>query len=152
MGWILGLAVNARADSGSLPAGLEAGVLFGEPTGLTGKIRESLAARTAWDFGLAYSFSHFVRVYGDHLWDFPEALASRPEAFLKQVQPYVGVGGALVFKGAEGVAVAVRIPLGLEWLSSETPISFFLEAVPGVGILPSTFSYADGGLGVRYRF
>ena len=140
--------------------GVGLGLILGEPSGVTGKFWTSKT--NAVDAGLAYSFNSFVLIYGDYLWHFFNALENAPSA--KDVAPYVGVGGAFfissesnrksesLFTDSGSVGLGLRIPLGLEWTPSSVPIGVFLEIAPGIGFIPSTYGFFQGGIGVRYYF
>jgi len=155
---------SSRADDnerlGDKPTGI--GVVLGEPTGFT--LKEWIAPRQAIDLGLAFSFDNYVSVYSDYLFHFPEAFGNST-AFLRSLQPYVGIGGELFLSGnsnrakteyynspGSSVGFAIRIPLGAECLVPGAPIGVFAELVPGVGIVPGTFSFLQGGVGARYYF
>lgn len=169
--WITAIAIAAGAgatgpasagDRGGWDDGLPkaAGVMFGEPTGLSGKYW--IGSRTAIDAGFAYSFDDYVLILADHLWHFPQ-LIGRSSPWAKQILPYAGVGGLLYFStdsdragrldGRESTAgIGLRLPLGVEWRPERTPIGVFLELAPGMYILPETAGLMQGGLGVRYYF
>lgn len=144
------------ADAGNF--GL--GVILGEPSGLTAKYRVS--PKNAFDAGLAFSFNSFVMVYGDYLWQFRGAFAGKSgERFVRELTPYVGAGLSLFMASAGGnrfytgtstAGLGIRIPLGIEWTPAEPPLGVFVELVPGLGIVPSTFGFFQGGAGVRYYF
>lgn len=145
------------------------GIFFGEPTGFT--FKHWLTSETAFDAGLAFSLSDFVIFYGDYLWHFPKAIRVSTRGsedagkFFRQLTPYVGVGG-LIFVSDNGtrsqpkyytqdgstLALGVRVPLGVEWNPEPSPIRVYVEITPGVGIIPSTFGFLQGGIGARYYF
>jgi hypothetical protein len=164
-------AVIAWGASAPVPAhadrqGFGLGVILGEPTGFTGKYRYD--ARSALDFGLAWSFSSFFLIYGDYLYHFPSAFRGAREPFFQQLTPYIGGGGALFFdtasrrvgdrdakyftKDGDSFGLGIRFVAGLEWSPPSIPLGVFLELAPGVGIVPSTFGFIQGGIGVRYYF
>jgi hypothetical protein len=122
------------------------GVVFGEPTGITGKMW--LNGRSAVDAGLSYSFKSYFQVYADHLWHFPWTLKGRDTNV--PLLPYVGIGAGVYF--GNDVRATVRIPLGIEWQTSELPLGVFLEFVPGLRFAPDMDADFGGGIGVRYYF
>ncbi|MCM2323271.1 MAG: hypothetical protein NDJ90_08405 [Oligoflexia bacterium] len=143
------------------PGGTAVGVIFGEPTGITGKFWQG--SRNAIDAGFAYSFDSFMMIYGDYLWHFPGAFgASTP--FVASLSPYLGVGGEIMFgdryhwdrkwvvQESSSAGIGMRIPLGIEWRPANPPLGVFVEMVPGLGIIPGMFGFFHGGLGVRYYF
>jgi hypothetical protein len=91
---LFSLGSTALADSSSsTPSGKNGlGVIFGEPTGFTGKFW--LSPDRAFDVGLAFSFDSFVDIYGDYLFHFPGAFGARDE-FSRGLTPYIGIGGEL---------------------------------------------------------
>jgi hypothetical protein len=139
------------------------GIVLGEPTGLTGKF---WMGKQAVDAGLSYSFNDFFLLYSDYLFHFPEIFRSASEKWAKQFEPYVGIGGILFISttsdprdhtyfrepGSSSVGFGIRIPIGLEWMPMPPPIGVFAEIVPGVGVVPSTFGFVQGGIGIRYYF
>jgi len=142
------------------PLGL--GVIFGNPTALTGKYL--VGNGRAYDFGLAFSFSDYILVYGDYLVPFTKGFGSR-DKFVSQLIPYYGVGGIAVTttkdrtnddrilgKKSGSFGLGLRIPLGIEWRPSDPAFGFFLEIVPGISIAPETSAMFQGGVGLRYFF
>ena len=146
----------AHADVG-------AGVMLGDPSGLSGKLW--LDGRRAIDAGLAYSLNDYLLVQGDYLLHFGDMSGTlrSGEAFVRETRPYAGIGAALYLstidtglnrvgfrKSGYAAGLAVRIPFGFEW--RRAPIGVFVELAPGIGILPSTFTLLNGSVGVRYYF
>lgn len=144
----------------SHPFGL--GVVIGEPTGLSAKY--FLDSRHAIDAGLAYSFNDFLFVFADYLFHFPGALGGAPP-FFAQVSPYLGIGGIFLSSTSSrrrddkyftsdgsSVGLGMRLPLGLEWSPSFPTLGIFVEIVPGIGLIPSTFGFIEAGIGIRYYF
>lgn len=138
------------------------GVMLGDPTGLSGKVW--ISRSSAIDFGLAYSFSNFMEVLGDYLYHFHGAFGSSSR-FLTELTPYLGLGGTFFVdtsanrtdtkfftNSGNSAGLGIRIPFGLEWRSVRPPIGVFAELVPGIAIIPGTFGFLEGGVGVRYYF
>jgi hypothetical protein len=48
--------------------------------------------------------------------------------------------------------VGVRGVLGIEYRFPEAPLQAFLEAGPGLNLVPNTRTVGTGGLGLRYFF
>jgi hypothetical protein len=145
------LSFNAHAETTGL------GIILGEPTGLTAKHR--LSATRAVQAGLAWSFDNYTMLYGDYLFHFPGALGSR-DKFVTRLSPYLGIGGTMLFgsnvrpktSSKASFGLGVRFPIGLEWSPSDPPLGVFLELAPGLGLVPGTFGFLQGGVGVRYYF
>lgn len=152
----LSLAATKGAHHPSRQFG--AGIILGAPSGLVGKYW--VQSDRAFDMGLAFYFGDLILVYGDYLFHFPHTFKSS-EKFVNQLVPYVGVGAAAIFwtgyprrylDTAGGFGLGVRIPLGIEWRPSDPPLGVFVELAPGVGIIPGTFGFLQGGIGARYYF
>ena len=154
----LSAASAYSAQDSSRPFGL--GIILGEPTGLSAKYY--LSSRNAIDGGLAYSFNNFIYIFADYLFHFPGAFGGSTR-FSSELSPYLGIGAIFLgstnsgsrnrayFSDSSG-ALGMRLPLGIEWSPSEHPIGIFIEVVPGLGIIPGTFGFIEGGIGGRYYF
>jgi hypothetical protein len=116
------------------------GIILGDPSGLTGKFW--LGSDRAVDAGLAFSMDHYFFIYSDYLFHF------KP---IHTIKPYIGIGGGLSVQ-SKSLGIGLRIPFGGEWFIPSAPFAVFLEVTPGIGILPSTNGFVQGGLGVRYYF
>lgn len=114
------------------------------------------------DMGLTFYFSNLVLIYSDYLFHFPKAFGTS-SPFVAQLSPYVGVGGVMLFwsgsyynryyyDSPHGFGIGVRFPIGIEWKPSDPPLGVFLELAPGMGIIPGTFGFFQGGIGIRYYF
>ena len=139
------------------------GVVFGNPTAITGKI--FIGREQAIDGGLSFAERDYFLVYGDYLVHYPGSLGHNNE-FVSKLIPYVGAGAILVFanrrddrydgkyfrRSEDSFALGARIPLGVEWMAATLPIGVFLELAPGITIVPSTQGFIQAGLGVRYYF
>jgi hypothetical protein len=151
------LGTMAQARTGG-PFGL--GLVLGEPTALTLKYDQS--ENDAFDAGLAFNFDKWVLVYGDYQYKFAGAIRTLP-----QFTPYIGIGAVIVgsnrsiddtrhyqyFTSSTDSkwALGVRVPLGIEWRPN-APIGVFAEIAPGISLIPSTTSFIQGGVGIRYFF
>ncbi|MGK5084134.1 DUF3996 domain-containing protein [Bdellovibrionota bacterium FG-1] len=150
----------SHAISGSHPFGL--GVIIGEPSGLSAQY--FFNPERALDGGLAYSFNSFIFIFSDYLFHFPGVFGHGPRV-PRDLSPYLGVGGVLLASTTsnrkEGryftdqgssVGLGIRLPFGLEWRPIRSPLEVFLEIAPGLGVIPSTFGFIEGGIGLRYYF
>lgn len=122
-----------------------AGLIVGNPTGLTGKYWKN--RENAYAFGLAWSLggNSSVLIYGDYLWHRFE-ITGEPRTPL-----YVGVG-AWIGSFENSTGLGARIPLGIMHLFSKDPIEVFLEIVPAISLVPDTDLDVQGGVGLRYYF
>ncbi len=134
------------ASSLSQDRGFGAGIILGEPTGLSAKAWVS--HQNAVDFGLAYSFrgKGYFHLHADYLWHFPNVIQS-PE----RIPLYTGIGGRLAVGSGSGV-FGIRIPFGIAYWLSSAPIEFFLEIAPILDLAPATELSGNGGIGARYYF
>jgi hypothetical protein len=124
------------------------GVIFGEPTGLSGKMWTT--KNTGFDVGLAWSWSgdgHF-HIHGDYLFH-NFGLFDVSEGALPV---YIGLGARILFRDDEDDKLGVRLPIGLEYYFDEWPVAVFGEVVPILDLAPSTKGDINGGLGVRFYF
>ena len=145
----------SRADSPGGPLGV--GIVLGDPSGFSA--RYWTTKTHSLDMSLAYSFDSFFILTGDYKLNFPHLFRSTGE----HLHPYVGLGGAVAFStdGTTGrggfygptgssFGLGLRVPFGIEWILSDSRLGVFLELVPGLGMIPSTFGFFEGGVGIRY--
>ncbi|MFO8064101.1 MAG: hypothetical protein ACQETQ_05035 [Spirochaetota bacterium] len=122
------------------------GVLLGEPTGISAKLRlddtSALDAAAAWSFiGQGAFYFH-----ADYLFHFNDVLHVHPG----ELPVYVGIGGKVLLK--DDPRLGARIPVGLAYEFADAPLDVFFEIAPGVGIFPETDIDFGGGIGMRYYF
>ncbi len=122
------------------------GIIFGEPTGFSGKAM--LSERNAIDAGVAWSFRSNGRfhLHADYLWQFPHTIKA-PEQFTL----FAGIGGRLAAGKGDGI-FGIRIVGGVAWLPRNSPLEIFLEVAPILDMIPATELSANGGVGVRFFF
>ena len=122
-----------------------AGIILGEPTGLSAKLGGG--HDTALDAALAWSFAgkNAVHVHADYLLPAP-FFDTEGTAF----SLYYGLGGRL--KLQKSSKIGVRLPFGVEWTATGTPIAFFGELVPLLDLLPDTEFGLNAAIGIRYFF
>jgi hypothetical protein len=140
------LVAASAVGSHAQDRGFGAGVILGEPTGLSGKLW--LNRQSAVDMGLAYSFRNKgnFHLHADYLFHFPDAIAST-----ERIPLYVGIGGRLAVGRGDGI-FGVRIPLGISYWLRSAPLEFFLEVAPILDLAPATELRANGGIGARFFF
>lgn len=152
-------------ESGVSPAwNLSAGLILGTPTGFV--IKDEFSVDQAVDFGLSYSFNKMFVFYGDWEYRFPAAFKSMgASGEFSRIEAYAGVGAALLISSSDtaknqirkedagsSLGILFRIPVGVQYRLAGKPLVFFVELVPGIGIIPGTFGYFGAGLGARYYF
>lgn len=120
-----------------------AGVILGNPTGVTGKLW--MTDTQAFDAGLGVS-THLA-VYGDYLWHGWSVLPQPPEG---RLPVYLGLGAQVrAFHDAE---FGIRTVVGLAYWLPRNPVELFVEFVPVFRLTPDDSVGLDGGLGLRYYF
>jgi len=123
-----------------------AGIIAGEPTGLSFKYW--LSEKTALDAAFAWSFvdENAFQIHADYLiHNF--TLISVPEGKLPF---YFGIGGRIKF--SNDASLGVRVPVGLAYIFKDAPIDIFLEVVPILDLLPKTDFDISAAIGGRYFF
>lgn len=126
--------------------GFGAGIVLGEPTGLTAKVW--MGEHSALDAAVAWSFvgDGSLYVHGGYLFHFASPVGIDEGELL----PYAGAGAKVVF--ADDPEVAIRVPLGAGYFFEDVPIELFLEIAPGLQLFPETSVDVTGGIGGRYYF
>jgi hypothetical protein len=136
---ILSLGMSAQ-DSG-----LGAGIIIGEPTGLSAK--SWLSQSDAIDLGVAWSLSHeWFHVHADYLRHVFDLIPVEEG----QLPLYFGIGARVGF--GRDIIIGLRLPVGLDYMFDGFPLDIFLEIAPGLALLPDTKFDMGGGIGVRYWF
>ena len=159
---LLATSLSSTAYASRTRGYYAAGIILGEPTGFTGKYWTE--KDRAIDAGLAFSFNDFFMTYGDYLFHFPITDANQSQ-FIRQLSPYVGAGLSFIFstnsnrsdgklftENRDTFGLGIRFPLGIEWQPAEPPLGIYIEIAPGMGVIPKTFGFMQGGIGGRYYF
>lgn len=141
---------------GILFAQFSAGIILGEPSGVSAKYQFS--KNLAIDVGAAYSF--LWGISGIHLSADVVYLEQTLFRISDQVIPiYAGAGfryfGLSFFGFTEGYTVGVRIPLGILYpfqLNDTVRLEVFGEVVPTFELIPDVSFKVSFGLGIRYVF
>ena len=142
----------ASTHAGAQSRDFGLGVIFGEPTGLSGKLWQTRS--TALDFGAAWSFVddsafhlHFDILV--HRFDLIRVDKGR-------LPLYYGLGGRIKFsdddRGDTDTKVGVRFPVGLDYLFARDPFDIFFEIVPILDLAPDTDASLNASVGFRYWF
>jgi hypothetical protein len=137
-------SVHARTVE---PGNFGAGLIIGDPTGLTGKWW--ISERRAVDMSLGWDFSgknDRVEVHADYLWQFPLDIAEMQG----RLPLYIGVGGRLL-TGHDAHA-GVRVPFGISYIFPRAPVEMFAEITPLMDLTPSTDFGINAAVGVRFYF
>ena len=151
----LGAAQSAAAaQPDTATKGLGAGIILGEPTGLSLKgwiDRDSAVdAAAAWAFSGNSSF----QIHADYLKHVFGIINTGDIG--GRLPFYYGVGGRVKFhderNGEANTLVGVRIPFGLTYLPDNEPFDLFFEIVPVLDATPSTDLRLNAAIGGRYYF
>ncbi len=142
---ILCFTALARAQHND---GFGAGIIVGEPTGLS--LKHWVSDTTAFDAAAGWSFEgrtslHLHASYLFH--DFNMIPVEKGH-----LPVYAGIGGR--FKGREGKSdrLGVRVPVGIAYHVEEVPLEVFGEVVPILDVAPSSRISLNAAVGVRYFF
>lgn len=134
------------------------GIIFGDPLGLTMKFWTT--SENAFDVYIGSSYFGNLRVGADYLWHF--------DAFNSSVvKMYAGVGGVVGFGNGHGIwykenkdkfyywndndiGIGARALLGINIIPRRTPLEFFIEIGPLVGLVPNYGVNVDAAAGIRF--
>jgi hypothetical protein len=145
---LLAAAAAGPAAAQSNQEGLGAGILLGEPSGLSLKLWTS--PYTAWAGGFAYSLreNSDLHAHLDYLWHKVRPLGpDEPRTPL-----YYGIGGRWRANDDGDDTLGIRIPWGLEYLFANSRFDVFVEVVPIVDVAPELDFGVNVGAGARYFF
>lgn len=145
---LLALALLAPAPTLAAGGPFGAGIILGEPSGLSFKL--FLDKSHAVDAALDFSFVHDkLYIHADYLFHIQTSIARHG------LYPYLGIGGRiLVFErhGDDKGDLAARFPFGITWMPRSVPIDVFLEPVILLELYPELDPGIEAGIGVRYYF
>ncbi|HPQ42548.1 MAG TPA: hypothetical protein PLV45_19405 [bacterium] len=159
MGLLLAAGMIIPAGTHAAPRnGFGAGVVIGEPTGLT--FKKWISDTTAWDAGIAWSFSendslHLHFDYLAHWFGRVSGLETRG-----RLPVYIGLGVRVKLeednngrgKNNDDTLIGVRVPFGITYLLADAPIDLFAEIVPVLDVVPDTDFDLNAAIGARFYF
>ena len=140
------IAILATGGVFAQDSGFGAGLIIGNPTGLS--LKKWTGESSAFAAGIAWNFNDngFFNIHVDYLkHNFNLISVSKGK-----IAFYYGLGAKLGF--GNDFRLTARVPLGLDYMFESSPFDIFVEVVPGLGILPSLDFDWDAGIGVRYFF
>lgn len=143
----LAIVPNTQAQIGGNAFG--AGVIFGEPTGLSAKWFRG--NDRALDLAVAWSTGRFgsLHVHGDYLIHRYDLISVDSG----KLPVYYGIGARMRFADNNHDShLGIRVPVGLAYQFANDPFEIFFEVVPVIDLMPGTGFDANGGFGVRYYF
>lgn len=142
------LIVFSLADLIAQEKGYGAGIILGEPTGISGKYW--LDNTNAIDAAIGYSFlenASRISLHVDYLYHNYSLINTGII-----VPVYYGFGLRLRFKSGEEGSTGIRGVIGASVYIINQPIELFVEIAPSFRLLPSTAIDFDAGFGARYYF
>ena len=141
------MAVTVAVPSYS-SADVAAGLIAGEPTGLSFKMwmegGGALDAAAGWSFGEDGRFY----LHADYLL---QRMIEDTEIG-GTVPLYFGVGGRVLLRDGQESRLGVRIPVGLDYFFDNDRFNVFVELAPIIDLVPETELELSGGIGLRFRF
>ncbi len=169
---ILGLAITAQAQDTVTSTEMDrvvnqldkagdtsVGIKWGDLTGVEAK--HWYGQKNALILGVASDEGN-TAVSFDHLWHFPGSFASVTGMKISNtLVPYIGAGLLGAFGGedtdffdreTEDFGLALRAPIGIEFLPRKTRLGIFAELAPSFAIVPTTLTFITVDIGARYYF
>ncbi len=141
-------ALNVYSQTTDLSGRFGAGLVLGEPTGVSLKyfFNETMAI----DGVVGWSFHDETDAYvhSDFLWHKFD-LVSVPHG---QLPFYIGVGGWVKFDNDDDNGVGLRVPFGATYIFDKLPLDVFAEIAPILELSPSTRGGFTIGVGARWWF
>jgi len=136
-----------------------AGIIIGEPTGLSFKYWLDGDNKNAVDGAIAWSLDNnkFFQIHADYLFHNYRMFKIKKG----KLGFYFGGGARIKIrndnndindKDKDDTRLGLRIPFGLDYVFSNVPIDIFLEIVPVMDLIPSTDFNLNASIGTRYFF
>ena len=128
--------------------GFGLGVIIGEPSGVSAK--SWMTSTTAVDAALAWSFvdNGALHIHADYLIHNFQLISIDGKG---KLPVYFGIGARIKF-GNDDTRLAVRIPVGIDYMFGDAPVDIFLEVVPMLELILKTKFQFNAALGARYFF
>ena len=143
---LISIVIVATAGLFAQNSGLGAGIIVGEPTGIS--LKFWTGESSAFDGAIAWSFGKedALHLHADMLFHNPDLIAVTQGS----LPVYYGLGVRI--KLEDKSKVGVRIPVGIAYQFVEAPFDIFLEIVPLLELVPATDFGLNSAIGVRYFF
>lgn len=144
---IITIISAAYSFSYSQDKGWGAGIIVGEPTGIS--VKYWLNGTNALDYGLGSSFAANSRIHlhVDYLWHMYDVFQST-ETFVL----YYGPGLRVKTRKDGDSNFGIRGVMGVNWFVKTSPLDVFAEVVPVLDLAPDLRMTVNAGIGVRYFF
>ena len=145
--FILFILIFSSVNSFSQDKGFGAGIILGEPTGISAKYW--LNNVNAFDYALGSSFASNGRIHLhiDYVWHTFDPFPST-ETFVL----YYGPGIRVKTREFGNSVLGIRGVMGLAWFVKTAPIDVFVEIVPVLNLTPDVNMSLNAGLGARFYF
>lgn len=142
---LVGALLAASAPAAT--RGVGAGLLLGEPTGLTVKLW--VDQDEAWVLGLGGSYLRDPALqaqadYVLHIFEIGRAVG------LPQMPAYTGLGVRVNGPEDGRLNAGLRLPAGLACFFDNNQVELFAELVPVLNLVPNLRADIDFGIGIRY--
>jgi hypothetical protein len=125
------------------------GIIFGEPTGLSGKI--NLSQQHSITTGLAWSTvdDKYIHIHADYLWNWKPIVKILSNSITPSpITLYIGTG--IRFRSLQTDSrLGIRGVAGCEYDMKPVPFEIFAEVAPIMDMLPKTELKFNGGIGLR---
>ncbi len=151
---LVGLAASAASAAVAREGSVGLGLTLGDPTGITAKYwfddKSAVDVAAAWSldgdsFNLHadYLLHSFDKMKGEDLdWAY-----------------HYGIGARVRFPdnnnhhhNNDNTTLGVRVPLGLDFYPSKSPLELFVEIAPVIDLVPESNFDLEFGVGARYYF
>jgi hypothetical protein len=133
------------------------GIQLGEPTALTAKF--FLSSKNSAQFSLGSGSFAGLRITGDYLWHF-DVFSNRQFMLYAGPGAVIGLGRGnkiLVkqddekwFYRDDGLGLAGRGIVGVNYILKSNPIEFYIEAGVLIGVVPAFGALSESAIGVRF--
>ena len=143
---IFSLMILSEVTAGSPSYKYGAGIILGEPTGISLKMWQSKSR--ALDAGIGWSVgknSH-LNLHADYLIHKYRLINGEGTNF----PVYYGIGARI--KLEDDSKFGIRFPLGISYIFESAPFDTFFELVPIFNLVPETSFDLGFGIGIRYNF
>lgn len=147
---VLVLVSATLASASDSPRGsFGLGVIAGEPTGLSMKLRTG--GQNALDAAVAWSLEgrSDLHLHGSFLRHHDDAVEIEDTA----IPFYYGIGLRMrLNEGSRDDDIGIRFPVGLAWIFAGGGLETFVELAPILDIAPDTELDVNAAIGLRYIF
>jgi hypothetical protein len=142
------LLVPQASPAGSNQTGFGAGIIVGEPTGLT--FKNWLSQGSALQGAVAWSTSSNANLHL-HL-DYIVHRFGVIDVSDGSMPIYFGIGARLRLRDNVDDQIGIRVPIGIDYQFASEPFDIFLEVVPILELSPDTDFGLNAALGGRWFF